>query len=468
MNIPMRVLAVALMMLMIVACVVGVLVYGLRTQASPSSQLSADPNKRVVLDNGLTVLLYPVPEADRVAVESFYKVGFLHEPKGITQAAHLLEHLMCQCATQSYHAGESMRLLNQKGMANAETLPAFTHYDYALPVSELELALRIEAERLTSLKITPEVIRQEAPKCYQEAAFVEQNPQAGMFKHAFMAFNQAWRHRMNKAQVRGGLESIPVADLEQFYHNFYRPQNLVLVIVGGFKRDEVLSLVKKHLGGIRSPETIPPKPNIWSQVPKEMTVQWDSKVRAVCIGFPPPDDAKERLILSLWGNLLMQRLIMDQDIQQSADSVFCANQMWSVDALPFFVYATAKSQMSPSRLQRTLTARLQSIAAQKPSDSDIVQLRFMMTQFAQEPDLRWDQIRQQGQLMARQMGLDPKQGASVALMNTAIQLGIRELLIGSQASQHSQTSQPLTADDVHRLLQRTFDPSRQFMTVLIP
>jgi predicted Zn-dependent peptidase len=84
-----------------------------------------------------------------------------------------------------------------------------------LPAGDLELALGIEAQRLSSLKITPEIIRQEAPKCYQEAAMVEQNPQAGMLKHAFMAFGQAWGHGLGQARVRSGLEEIPAADLER-------------------------------------------------------------------------------------------------------------------------------------------------------------------------------------------------------------------------------------------------------------
>jgi predicted Zn-dependent peptidase len=422
----------------------------------------------VVLDNGLTVLLYPVPGADRGAVESFYRVGFLHEPKGMTQAAHLMEHLVCQCATQNYRAGETMNLLNQRGMANAETLPHFTHYDYVLPASELERALRIEAERLSSLKITSDAIRQEAPKCYQEAAFVERNPQAGMFKHAFMAFSQAWRHGMSKAQVRGGLEEIPVAELERFHRAFYHPKNLTLVVVGGSQRDEALQLVKKHLGSLRPAETTTPQPIAWTKVPRETTVQWDSTVRVVCIGFPPPDEDKDRLLLSLWGNLLTQRLMTDQEIRGAADAVFCTNQMWSVGTLPFFVYATAKPNVGLPQLQRLLAARLQGIAAQQPTNAELTQLRLMAAQFTQDPALSGDAVRQQAQSLASQLGQDPKQATGMVLGNVAIQLGVRELLLGGDTAGQAQRLQSLTADDLHRLLQRALAPSRQFVTLLVP
>src|SRR5687768_8479641 len=74
------------------------------------------------LENGVKVLMHPVPGVKQVAVEAFYDVGLIHEPEGMPQAAHLLEHLVCNAATTGYKAGESMKLLNQFGMANAETM----------------------------------------------------------------------------------------------------------------------------------------------------------------------------------------------------------------------------------------------------------------------------------------------------------------------------------------------------------
>lgn len=432
------------------------------------AQAQRGSDNRVVLANGITVLMYPIPGADRVALESFHRVGFLHEPKGMIQAAHLLEHLVCQCATRSYEAGEAMRLLNQKGMANAETLADLTHFDYVLPSEQLELALRIVGERLSSLRIVPEVVRQEVPKCHQEADFVERNPSAGMLKHAFMAFGQAWRHGVSKVQVHEGLERIPVADLERFYHASYGPQRLVLVLVGGFDRTEALQLVKKHLGTIQPRDAAAPQPLSWAQVPKEMTIQWDSSVRAVCIGFRPPDDVKERLLLTLWGNLLTQRLMTDTRVQGAADAVFCTNMTWGVGTLPFFVYATAKANVSVEQLQRRLAARLQSITVAKPGWAEMMQFRSMASQFTQAPVLNEDVIRQQGQAVASQLGQDPEEAAGLVMGNMAIQVGMRELLLGTDSAQVAKALRAVTADDLHRLLRRTLDPSTGFVTVLIP
>lgn len=295
-----------------------------------------------------------------------------------------------------------------------------------------------------------------------------------MLKHAFMAFSQAWRHGLTKAQVRGGLEQMSVADLQKFHRAFYHPKNLVLVLVGGFEPDVALRLVKEHLGIIQSPDikTLAEagyyEPIAWDKVPKQMTVGWDSKVKAVCIAFPPPEDDKDRLVLSFWGALLMQRLMTDGEIQRAADAVLCSNPMWSVGVLPFFIYATAKPQVSLSQLQRLLTTRLQRIVAQKPSEVEMAQVRMMITEFTQEPPLSWDVLRQQARQLAAQMGLDAQQAKTMVLGNLAIQLGIRELLLGADASQKVPVLQALAADDLHRLLKQMMDPSKQFVTVLEP
>lgn len=50
------------------------------------------------LDNGLTVILRPVPVANEVAVVVLFDLGGDHDPVGRSGRAHLLEHLYCTAA----------------------------------------------------------------------------------------------------------------------------------------------------------------------------------------------------------------------------------------------------------------------------------------------------------------------------------------------------------------------------------
>ena len=426
-------------------------------------------SKRVVLDNGVTLLLLPIPEADQVAIEAVYRVGFLHEPKGMTQAAHLLEHLVCNAATSGYGPNESMALLNQTGMANAETLPDWTHYDYVLPAEKLELALTIEAERLTSLRITSDIIKAEAPRCYMETDFVERNLKSGMLKHAFMAFGQAWRHGSTKALVRGGLEDFAIEDLTRFHRATYRPDNLTLIVIGGFERDKMIDLARKHLGQIEAPEVERPGAIDWSKIPKRTTVRWDAKVRAVCIAFAPPRGRVDRVTLSLWGNLLHQRLAGDAAVAALTDSVSCTNQMWNVGELPFYVYATASEDASLEEVERVLNEHIESFVKEKPSVMVVQQIRGAANQLARQTDmLNWNYIKNSAAMVARQRGGDELLGQRMVLGQAAINWGVAHFLLGSSPQRIAKSVAALTADRLHRMVRRRLAPKKRFVTLLLP
>ncbi len=433
-----------------------------------TSDRQARSGNRVVLENGVTVLVYPVKGVKQVAVETLYRVGFFHEPKAMTQISHLIEHLVCQCPTKRYEAYESLGLLNQSGMANAETLADFTHYDYVVSAEKLELALKIEAERLSSLRIEPEVIRQEIPKCYRETDMVEANPRAGMLKHAFMVFSQAWRHGMDAALVRGGLAEVPIGELRRFHEAYYRPGNLVVVLVGGIDRKEGLRLVKKYLGSIAEGETSTQESPDWAGIPKRTRVRWDSSVRAMCIGYAPPKTLSDRVLLSLWGNLLMQKLMNDAQIKKSAAMVCTSNQTWSVGVLPFFVYAAAKPGADLDELERAVAGRFERIVAAKPTPAETMQIRMMANALAQPPVLTREAVRQQAGILAPRVGVDPGKAEGMILGNCAIQAGLRELMLGADGARCVRRIQQLDADKLHRVLARHLDTKGRFITVVTP
>src|SRR5262249_49940359 len=155
----------------------------------------------VRFDNGATAILQPIAGVDQVAIEAIYDAGFIDEPKGMMQAAHLLEHLACDGPTKSYKLNESYEELRQVGIINAEALPDWTHFDYVIPSGQVELVLKVETERLTSLEITREALAQEIPRVYAKVDSIEANPQAGMANYAFMAFLHAWHYGETRSAI---------------------------------------------------------------------------------------------------------------------------------------------------------------------------------------------------------------------------------------------------------------------------
>ena len=331
----------------------------------PDSGSIQDPARSIVerLENGVTVLVWRVPGTGMVGMETSYTVGFLHEPAGMTQAAHLLEHVVCNGATAGHDAGASFAQLQEVGMANAETMPTFTHYDFVLPADQLELGLAIEAERLTSLRIDRAMLRQEAPRCYQETDFVERNPATGMIKHAFMAIHQGWRHDRDDALVRGGLGEMDLDGLRAFHRRTYRPSNLTVAIVGDVDPKAALELVRKHLGAIEEPAAPHIERIDWSAVAPHKEIRWDSSRRAVALCWAPPRDPVDRVILTLIGSQVRSSLSQDPSLSLLADHVSVSNWTWPVGELPFYVYATAADGVALEDLEEAMTAAVRKAMA---------------------------------------------------------------------------------------------------------
>jgi predicted Zn-dependent peptidase len=428
--------------------------------------------ERMVLENGATVLLQPIEGIKQIGVEAFYDIGFMHEPKEMTQVSHLLEHLVCYGSSVSFRQQEAMDKLNALGMANAETLPARTHYDYMLPADQLALAIQIEKERLTSLTFDRPLIVKEAARVYSETDAVEANPASGMLKHAFMAFSQSWRHNANQALVRGGLEDMTVKELQAFHRDYYCPEKLTLVIVGDFQLEEAKKLLQDNLGTIKRSSRAAEAEIAWGDVPKRQKVAWDAKRSGVCLAFPPPKDRASSAAMSLFGTLLLQRLNSDPQIKQVANLAFCTNTTWPADPLPFFVYAAAKEgqsreDQSLEELERVLKTRFQAIVS--GGKAQATQLPLLIGQLqSQATGLNRQMIDQQAKMLQRWRNMDKGRATGMVVTQAALNWGMMDDLLGPQPDETAARIEAMGGAELSELIDETLDEKKMIVTYVVP
>lgn len=422
----------------------------------------------VVLDNGVRLVLLPSKGGARVGMEAVYSVGFIDESEGMTQSAHLVEHLVCKAGTKASKPGEHWEWLSAGGVVNAETLGDFTHFDYEAPAAELPRLLEIERERLESLQITAEVVAQEVPSVYSETDQVESNPVAPLFKHAMMAANQSWRYGAPRALVRGGLLELPLERLKEFHSATYRPERLTLVISGGFERARAIELAKASVGAVKAGGAAKPRVAIdWTKVAPTARVTWDAKVSAVVLAYPPPQAARDRLAVSVLGDVLYARLSTDPQITGVARFVICTNQSWPAGDLPVFLYATVKEGVAPEECASVLKARAALLAAVAPSAMDMAQLTGLPAMVGAFEAPTWEQARAQGErLKALRAGIagDP---AGLVLLNTALRGAMLDRLVGGDPAPLRALGRS-SAEELAAILTRALDPERCKVVVLEP
>ncbi len=231
----------------------GVLVLGLSVvgAGNGAAQTIRDLVTSFELDNGLQVVVIEDHRVPVVQHMIWYRVGAADEPPGSSGVAHFLEHLMFK-GTANMAEGEFSSLVAANGGSdNAFTSWDYTAYFQRIAADRLELVMRLEADRMTNLRLTENHIvterkvileeRNERIETNPNGLFREQLDAAQYLNHGYGIPVIGWMHEM------AGLEE---EDVLAFYRDHYAPNNAVLVVAGDVDPEQVRQLAAEHYGTI--------------------------------------------------------------------------------------------------------------------------------------------------------------------------------------------------------------------------
>jgi len=222
-----------------------------RLESPPAAaKVGSQPVFERVLGNGLKALVLPRKGVRIVVCDLFYPVGSFDEPPGKSGIAHFLEHMLFK-GTERFPKGSIDQLaFVAGGQANADTGEDRTHYWFSLPADRWELALEIEADRMTSARFDPREVEAERQVVGEERAReaesalsrLEQQHQAlSYLRHPYRNPVLGWPR---------DLASITVDDLEAFYRRHYRPEGAVLVFAGDLDPARALDRIEAEFASI--------------------------------------------------------------------------------------------------------------------------------------------------------------------------------------------------------------------------
>ena len=223
------------------------------------------------LPNGLKVVVSEDHAAPVALVEVMYNIGFRVEPKGRTGFAHLFEHLMFQGSAQVKKMEHVGLMQEAGGIVNGSTRFDYTNYFQALPVNALERAMWLEADRMRSLDVSAENLKNQQNVVSEEVRVKVLNQPHGVFEwiEIWERANSNWHNAHNFYGDLKELEAATLEDVRGFFKTFYAPNNAVLVVVGDTTAAEVRRLAEKHFGAI--PSQLPPPPADVSEPPQTVT-----------------------------------------------------------------------------------------------------------------------------------------------------------------------------------------------------
>jgi zinc protease len=233
----------------------------------PDATLTAGLTE-TILPNGLRVLTKEVHSAPVVSFSVWYKVGSRNEHSGITGVSHLLEHLMFK-GTQRYHVGEIARTLFLNGASfNANTYYDWTSYYETLAADRLELAMRIESDRMAHSRIDEGDLASEMTVVRSELEGGENDPETLLRRAVVAAAFEAHPYHWPVIGWRSDVERMPRNAIYQYYNykTHYGPNTATVVIIGDFETRRALAQVRQYFGALKP---IPPPPPIYTTEPPQ-------------------------------------------------------------------------------------------------------------------------------------------------------------------------------------------------------
>lgn len=215
------------------------------------------------LDNGLRVLLIPMSAGGLVAYYTVVRTGARDEYEpGRTGFAHFFEHMMFR-GTEKYPAAEYKDITTKIGAdTNASTGEDITQYYLSIAAEDLDQVMEIESDRFMNLNYPVDMFETEAGAIYGEYRKNRMNP-------FFLAY-EAVRKEAFEVHTYGhtamgfeeDIKNMPkMFDYSRtFFDRYYRPENIVLMIIGDIDAASTLEKVKQYYGGWEKGYQEPPIP----------------------------------------------------------------------------------------------------------------------------------------------------------------------------------------------------------------
>lgn len=234
------------------------------------------------LDNGLTVILEPLPYVYSVSTGVWIRTGSANEAPEIAGVSHFLEHLLFK-GTDSRNARELMEAIERRG----GQMNAFTSREYTCV-----FAKTLDQHVPTAIEILADIIKnptfddldKERNVILEEIATSIDTPDE--YAHDMLG-ETIWPDHPLGRPIAGYAETVAATGIDHIraYKNaWYAPANMAVVVAGNFDPDAVLAQIRDEFASIAGPEVPQPiAPPVFSV--QRNVVERDIAQNHIALGF---------------------------------------------------------------------------------------------------------------------------------------------------------------------------------------
>jgi zinc protease len=364
----------------------GLAAVGTPGAQAPRASTTIDiPFEKVVLQNGLTLIVHEDRKAPIVAVNVWYHVGSKNEKPGKTGFAHLFEHLMFNGSENFnddwFKAMARVGATDLNGTTNADR----TNYFQNVPKEALDLALWMESDRMGHLLgVVDQARLDEQRGVVQNEKRQGENQPYGVTRQLLTENTYPREHPYSWTTI-GSMEDLNAAsldDVREWFRTYYGAANAVLVIAGDVTAADVRARVERYFGWIPAGPPVAKQTSWIAKMEGTHRQRVEDRVpqaRIYKVWNVPPIGSPELDSLDLVSDVLSsgknsrlyKRLVYDDQLATDVSASILPREIGS----QFWIVATAKPGQSLSAVERALDEELALLIRSGPSADELARVK---------------------------------------------------------------------------------------------
>jgi len=404
---------------------------------------------RVVLDNGLTVIVQESHATEIVTLQAWVKVGSRDETDETNGAAHFVEHMLFK-GTQRRGVGQIDREVEGLGgILNASTSFDYTQYFIVAASRFFDKTMDIQSDALMRSTLDPQEFERERLVIIEELNRRDDTPSTRTFDALYTTAYAVHPYRRPIGGSRAVIQQMTRDQLFLFYTTHYAPGNVTVVVVGDVSAQDAVHKVRRAYGGWRRPaparQQFAPEPPFGAV--RRSVIEGDVRVAYLNMGWLGPA-ARDRdvyamdVLLYALGRGRGSRLVRSIQEGQRLVQQISAGFPTALDPTLFSVFAVTEPD-NVARVEEVILAEIRGVREQGVSDED---LRRAKTLLEGEEIVSTHTTR----------GFATTLGFYATVADLEFALTYRDRI------------RQVSREDVQRVAQRFLDPQRYALVVLQP
>lgn len=345
-----------------------------------------------VLANGLTILCVPNHHIPQASVQLWYDVGSKDESDQQRGISHFIEHMIFK-GTKTDAGSIHLSEYDIDGIArklsaqlNACTSYDFTQYRFTLPSQHVRCVMEILADCMCHAAFNEQHMKSELKAVVQELKMYRDRYDRVLTEQMFQNIFIDHPYQYPIIGYKDVLCALTPADMFDYYHQHYIPNNATLVVVGDIKPDEIVGMAQELFGSIAphwdyKPVTfthtwnVPATSSVLYQDVQEPVLVYSMPVSGSSTGQGYVIDALSLIMGQGKGSRLYQKLVYEGD---KAIDVSCRNND-GFDAGFLEIEIKPHSMADEQNIKEQVVAMLNDIACHGVTDEEVLRAHAILS-----------------------------------------------------------------------------------------